>query len=340
MAVKTKPVMRADTMLELGIKYISGKWFNKRGEEIKDIEKYMYHLPQLSIETLKDITEARDLFIIAYGDKGSWWPQMEIVKKAIKTPFEPPLAFPLNVQQLMIINRLIYGRDECMFILTGIGGSGKSTFANIIRQIFGGDVASLNLCDLSNDFMLATGCNKRLIYSDELNTGDIRNNIIKTLVSKQYVTINPKNQTPFTVRWQGSLLFSCNKPPKLDISDSGLLRRIVYYSMNTKIQNPDVSMKDKVFTEEELVNIVSCALGLEADNWFDIYFKNDTRKVLMDSSNVYKCWSHDYDDYKLLCFRGNYRALSQANWEEIHDLFQSWLDEMREEKAEKENESK
>lgn len=330
--------MRADTMQELGIKYISGKWFNKAGQEIKNIEKYLYHLPQLSIETLKDINEARDLFIIAYGDMCGWWPEMEIVKKAIKTPFKPPLAFPLNIHQLMIINRLIYGRDETMFILTGIGGSGKSTFANIIRQIFGGDVASLNLCDLSNDFMLATGCNKRLIYSDELNTGDIKGNIIKTLVSKQYVTINPKNQTPFTVRWQGSLLFSCNKPPKLDISDSGLLRRIVYYSMNTKIENPDLSMKDKTFTDDELVNIVSCALGLNTDSWFDVYFKNDTRRVLMSSSNVYKCWAHKYEDYELLCSQGNYRPLSKSNWEEIHDLFQSWLDDMELEK--KENESK
>lgn len=340
MAIKTKPVMRADLMKELGIHYISGKWFNKANQEIKDIDKYLYHLPQLSIEGIKDINEARDLFILAYGDKEGWWPQMEIVKKALKTPFKPPLAFPLNIQQLMIINRLINGRDEVMFILTGVGGSGKSTFANIIRQIFGGDVASLNLSDLSNDFMLATGCNKRLIYSDELNTGDIKGNIVKTLVSKQYVTINPKNQQPFTIRWQGNLLFSCNKPPKLDISDSGLLRRIVYYSMNTRIENPDASMKDKVFTENELVNIVSCALGLETDNWFDIYFRDDTRRVLMNSSNVYKNWAHKYEDYDKLCAFGNYRPLSKANWEEIHDLFQSWLDEWDIEKKERQDESK
>lgn len=319
--------MRVDLLREKGIKYISGKWFKKDGEEIINIKAYMYAVPELDIRSLKDITDTIDLFIGVYGDYMGWWPEMKIVKEAKEKAVLEPLAFPLDEYQLMIINRLIYGRDEMMFILTGIGGSGKSTFINIIRQIFGNDSASLSLSDLCNDFMLANGANKRLISSDELDSDDLRNSRIKTLISKQPITVNPKFQCPVDIRWQGSMVFSCNKPPKLDISDSGLLRRICYYCMNKKITNPDPTMKDKVFSHNELVNIVAHALKMDTKDWFLTFFQQDTRKVLMESNNVFKTKADTYEDYKTACFKSNYRPYSIDNWENIHDLFKEWEEE-------------
>ena len=60
-----------------------------------------------------------------------------------------------------------------LIICRGIQGSGKSTFGNIICKIFDNDTAALNLSDLSDDFKLASGIDKRLIYSTEINSDEI-----------------------------------------------------------------------------------------------------------------------------------------------------------------------
>lgn len=311
------------TMMDLAhVRFLSGKWFlfNK---EIPSINKYLYGNDDFCIESSKELEDAKSVFIDMYGDPFGWWPEAPIIKEAMET--QPgPMAFPLNEKQLMIINRLLYGKEEYMYILTGIGGSGKSTFGNIVKQIFENDFAPLSLDDLSQGFTLAEGVGKRLIFSDELSSDGLRNNSIKTMVSKQALTVNPKYGHTFQVRWQGNMMFSCNKPPKLDISDSGLLRRICYYRMDKRIEHPDPTMKDKVYSHEELVNFVSHALRLDTENWFEINFEQETHKVLMSRNSVHLCDAEQYGLYRSACIAKGYSPFAEDKWQDIHDLFRKW----------------
>lgn len=322
MRAKLTPLDRAELMYRAKVGFLAGKWF-LGNVEIPNVNRYLYKNPDFIITSSKELEEAKSVFMDVYGDPTGWWPENPIIEEARHV--EPgPLAFPLNHKQLMIINRLLDGRSEYMYILTGIGGSGKSTFGNIVRQIFGNDCASLTLSDLSDGFMMAMGVGKRLIFSDELNSGDLKNNIVKMLISKQCVSVNPKYGHTFTVRWQGNLMFNCNKTPKLDISDSGLLRRICYYSMNEKVKNPDPLMKDKVYSHADLVNFVAHALRLDTEHWFEINFEEDTHDVLMSRNSVHLCDAEAYPLYRSACLAKGYSPYAEDKWQDIHDLFEEW----------------
>ena len=184
-----------------GIKFIAGKWFNKFNVEIKDISSYIARSCHLfKSNDIKDVEEA---FINWYGKKIGKWPEMIIVSMTKdRGPIEDKsqLPFELDEKQLIIINRILFHpEDEIMFITTGVGGSGKSTFLNIVKQLFDNDVSATTLDQLSNDFMLSQAIKHRLIASDELSKGELNNTKLKTLISKQQLSANPKGKDSYEI---------------------------------------------------------------------------------------------------------------------------------------------
>lgn len=314
-----------DLLYERNIRFISGKWFHN-DNEIKDINKYLYKATKV-IRDSNDCKLVINTFIDMYGENG-WWPELPIIKEARELVTTVPPCVPLSDKQLKLIHILLDRDAEFMFILCGVGGSGKSTFANLICQIFEDDTAALTLEDLSNDFMLAEGVAKRLIYADELNSSDIDNGQIKTLISKQMVQVNPKNKTPYQARWQSPLFASCNKAPKLDLSDTGIIRRIVFFNMNTKIKNPDPKFQKQRFDHSDLVNIVRLALDIDMTNWFDD-FKQETRDLLKSNNSVWLCQGKSLDatDYKFYSNECNHKGLrpfSEPKWKDVKELLMDW----------------
>lgn len=200
----------------------------------------------------------------------------------------------------------------------------------MVAQCFGGDVAFLNLQELSDDFHLATGVGKRLIYSDELNSGSLRSNVVKVLVSKQDLLINPKFSKPYSVRFQGTLFFCCNIPPKLDITDPGMLRRICYFYMNKKIAHPDPTKQKATYTQEEIDSFVAHALNVPVVNWFEENFAKDTHEAIRSVNPVWltrKYHDGDYGRYKAACLRSGYTAVSEDKFASIWRIFQEWEEE-------------
>lgn len=322
-----------NSLKKSGVNFISGKWFDKDDNEIKLIDRYILKLTG-KYDT-KDISKIIDSFRVAYGDLNGNWYEMPIVKEAKELgelPKGTKLPFDLDAKQLLIINRLLFHpEDEIMFICTGVGGSGKSTFLNIVKQLFDNDVASATLSDLSNGFIVAQAIEHRLIASDELAKGELNNANLKTLISKQPVTVNHKGREPYNIRSQSALFFCCNNPPKIDITDTGILRRIVYYSRNTKIQNPDKTLNKKEYTHDELLTIARVALRAERfddDTWFN-YFKEETHLNLVANNSVYIYFkSDDYSDnyasYKSYCFEKNLKPYSEPTYESISELIREW----------------
>lgn len=303
-----------------GIEFISGKWYYK-DTEILNIDSYLLATGLFSSVSYKD--EAKSYFIQLYGTTGDWKP-LPIIAEAKAQKELKPLCYPLSHKQLVIINYLLRHDEEIFFILTGVGGSGKSTFANIICQIFDNDTASLNLSDLSEDFKLATGVGHRLIYSDELNSDDINGGQLKQLFSNQTITVNPKFEKPFQTRFQSAFFFNCNIAPRLDLCDSGMMRRILYFEMNEKIQNPDPSMNKKTWTRADLVNIVAHALQQDMTNWKDLFMK-ETRYYLVKDNSVFRHKEHtDYASYAEACKSEGLRPFSAPKWENIRALLKEW----------------
>lgn len=302
------------------LRFISGKWFYDE-TEIKDIRKYLYK--SIYIDNPNQLDDVIQSLILEFGETGTWLP-LPIIKEAQSLEKLEPLCYPLNEKQLIIINYLLRHDEEIFFILTGVGGSGKSTFANIICKIFDNDTAALNLSDLSDDFKLATGIDKRLIYSTEINSDDINNGVLKQLFSNEEITINGKFEKPYKARCQSAFFFNCNRPPRLDLSDTGMLRRILYYSMDEKIKNPDPKLAKMEWNHEQLVNVVAHALKVDMTDWKK-KFEKETRYNLVKDNSVFRFLNlTNYNDYSSRCKEDGLKPFSKPKWEEIRDLLLEW----------------
>lgn len=310
------------------VRLISGKFFDEKDNEIKNIEKW---ITQIAYNVNGTIIMANDVnnivdTLLNFGDAGEW-PQLPLVKKALKLgPCNDPLPFDLEEKQLIIINRMIFHPlDEVMFITTGVGGSGKSTFLNIVKQLFNNDYSAASLSDLSNSFTVAEAVKHRLICSTELAKGEINLPILKQLVSKEPLFVAPKHQQGYEVKTQSALLYCCNKAPKIDTTDTGILRRIVFYERNTKIKNPDVSLNRKVFNDNELLCILRNSLRYERDNWFEEFEEETHRQIMKDNSVYLNMHCNTYECYRDCCYHMGLRPYSQPNWKEIKELFDFWI---------------
>lgn len=329
-----------ELIIKSEIKFISGKFFYNNNE-IKNIDKY---IGKIYYKHTKKMINERDLKFFKNGlinnpeaDDLIYWPRPSIIDEALEMKaqgyFPAQMPFPLDDKQLIILYIILFHPElEVFFITTGIGGSGKSTFLNIIKQIFDNDVASTPLGDLGNPFILAESLKHRLIASDELGTGEVNLPIVKTIVSKQKIQVNEKFGATYTTQAQSVLFFCCNQAPKIDITDTGMLRRIVYYQRNTKIKNPNPAFKNKVYTKEDLIDFVLYADSVsyvfkenDIDSWKD-FFKEETNCYLINSNSVglfYKAFKKkkitilDYANYREFCHDNGYKPFGRNKYDEM-----------------------
>lgn len=331
-----------ELIMKSEIEFISGKFFY-HNNEIKNIDKY---LGKIYFNKTRKLIGERDLKFLKSGiinnpitEDKDFWPRPQIIDEAMQLKADgyipKQIPFPLDDKQLLILYILLFHPEqEVFFITTGIGGSGKSTFLNIIRQLFDGDVSSTPLGDLGQPFILAEALKHRLIASDELGKGEVDLPIIKTIVSKQKIQVNEKFGATYTTQSQSALFFCCNKAPKLDITDTGILRRIVYYSRNTKISNPNPAFKNKVYSHEDLIDFILYAYDMsflysedDIDKWKE-WFLIETNCYLCNSNNVGLYYKHcktkgrlfEAEDYKLysdFCYDNGYKRYNRQNFDEI-----------------------
>lgn len=327
---KPSVASRVDTWhdsMRSALEWHSGKWF-KDGKEIKDIKRYMVKIPMLQIANADDLQKLIDYYIVRYGEE-DLWPPLPIIaeaKRRIQEGTVGEMAFPLTEKQLLIIRILLDAEDERMFIATGKGGTGKSTFLNIIRQIYENDFSACPLSEMSG-YNLTEALKHRLVASDELSADDLDSRALKTIISRQPVQLNGKYERPVQIIAQSALFYCCNRPPRIEVDDTGILRRIVYFEMDSVIKNPDPEKQKHVYTHDELVDIVAHAYMLDKTNWFD-KFKDETRKYIKSTNSV---WIHrsavTYADYRERCRDSGLKPYSLPRWEKIKEIFNEWEDE-------------
>lgn len=321
-----------DMLYNYGLEYISGKWFFK-DECIQDecIEQFCANVKDLPypegdwiyegnpFKTPKMINDTLTMFKYKYRSDGYWKP-LPIIAEARAVEDLKPLPFPLTDKQLKIINILLHQQEdhsknyEKCFIVSGVGGSGKSTFLNIVKQLFENDFAALTMENMRHRFMLGEALNSRLICSDELSSDMVDCTILKMLISGDEICKDIKfEKSKRKVKPQSSLMFCCNTPPAFNL-DTAVFRRIVYYKMDTPIEAPDISMNCKEWSHEDLVTIAAHALRMDMTNWYDD-FKDDTYKMLLRYNPVYMFRRADtYYEYSELCKSNHVTALSLPSW--------------------------
>lgn len=259
------------------------------------------------------------------------WPTMRILKKAremIDGGYKPKeLVYPLTEKELKLINYFLQGNEPLVVFFYGVGGSGKSTVANIIEGLFGlEDTSHCAFADLGNGFLREDMAGKRFWRDDDINANwsGTQAGTLKKIATKAIDQFNPKGERAYDAQYRCKGLLCCNVPPKFDVSDSGLLRRILYYKKDKKIENVILGLDSKVYSEEELLDIACAALLVDMTDWLKD-FEEETHEVIMISNNVAKYGMCKYYElYVERCMKAGVRAFGEDKWMTLKELFASW----------------
>lgn len=354
--------------------WCAGKWFQKDGYEFEDndifghwmdFREFLQENSRYNVEyfnlynTYYKFIDSKSKFekfieMVQNYDKRNHsfdeWPAPNLVRKALKEEEEgkelqPLSSLPITIteEQLILMNvKLFRPKDERqILIINGVGGSGKSTFLNLVQQIYGdNDVSSLSLSDLSYTHSTTELCNCRLVCSTDIDADkNVTSANLKKLASKEKITVNPKGKDMYKGKCQATFIYSTNNEVLFDISDSGAERRVCYYFMNKAIKrsNFNLDLKDYRYTKEQLITFIRHIYRTKVDNdWFNV-FKKDTAKFILENNKVYKFLQNNQNDLKLLetdydnsltMVFEDFEKFCQSKRYTIYgfDNFQKWID--------------
>ena len=309
----------------------NGKWFLGDNEIGKSrIDRYL--LCNTDCRDVNDCGKWRECFIALYGDDEADWGELPIVRLARQMLAEgkkpEKLAYPLNEKELKLFNYVLCGEPEYAIFFYGIGGSGKSSICNILCKIFGEDnCCYTSLQDLSRFNIELEGA--RLWFDDDISPywSDAKSARFKPMVTNGHASFEEKGRTPHNGQYRCKCVFASNHPVKFDVTDTGMLRRIIYYKKDKKIENPDKALANKEYTYQELLNIVMAVLSVDMTDW-EQDFIEDTRTTIMDNNTVWKYgMGSNYTTYCETCATAGYTPYGRDKWQEIQELFEEWKDE-------------
>ena len=143
---------------------------------------------------------------------------------------------------------------EKFFLFKGEGGTGKSTYMNLLHKLVGGDAncSHIGLADFDKDYYLSTTVSKLLNIDDDVVDGKTLENTgrFKSLISGNVITVRQIYEEPIDYKPYCTCVFSCNKLPKIMDRTSGMYRRIVLLELNHKVEKPDRLFMTKITDDD------------------------------------------------------------------------------------------
>lgn len=142
-------------------------------------------------------------------------------------------------------------REQCIFLLQGKGGDGKSTCMNVLREIGGGYAdkaavetfmagaqrsgaeASPDLARLGGDMRLVTTAEPKL-------GGRLDEGRIKDMTGGEPMNARELHGNPFTYIPRFKVFFQCNRKPRISGDDNGIWRRIIVIPFPHSFTEDDV----------------------------------------------------------------------------------------------------
>ena len=140
------------------------------------------------------------------------------------------------------------------FIFKGEGGTGKSTYMNLLQMLIGDKNCShVSLCDFDKDYYLSTMVSKLLNVDDDVVDGKALENTgrFKSIISGDKISVRQIYREVMDFIPYATCLFSCNRLPRIMDNTSGLYRRMVLIELNHKIAKPDPLFMNKI-TEQDM----------------------------------------------------------------------------------------
>lgn len=272
-------------------------------------EKLMPNETIVFLENIEKISEQKDIQTELFGH--IFQKQKEGKSKYLETL---DIIYPdINFRQIMY--NIIVPKTKPMFHIfydDGVGGTGKSTFLEVLTKIVGEEYVSNVLLDqFGNRFIFANMLGKYLNIGDDNGKNDELQNVgtLKSIVTGNRVTIDRKNISPIEARIFAKQLFATNILPYLDFTDGGLMRRLNIVPMNKVIPK---TIKLPEINEDEIGYILYEILDskdLEKNN-------ND---LAITTSPLYRFIENSktksYDSYQSFCSTNGFRCMNIINFE-------------------------
>ena len=225
-------------------------------------------------------------------------------------------------------------REAKVLFLCGEGGSGKTTFANVARRIFGDYGTSIAKKILfpgrhSSDMHLtfiAQLQGKRIAIVPETDSYDkLNESLFKSLSGGDEITANFMRKDPFTFTNTAKLFVLSNSKPRLSSFDRGMRRRLLIVPCDNIPVEPDLDLEDKLMAEAEGILwkwLEECRVYLDKGLLPVPDEVAAVTKGHIDSQDLFGCFIQDMYEFdekgKVLSSEllGNYKEYLHANNEE------------------------
>lgn len=135
------------------------------------------------------------------------------------------------------------------FVIVGGGGTGKSTFANIIRRMFKPRyVSKVALSQFDQDYHLSTLIGAMVNIDDDASNEKVLRDAgrFKSAVAGQPILVRPIYSEPIELVCMATIIILANSMPKIQDDSEGLYRRLMLIELNNRIKNPDRDFENKI----------------------------------------------------------------------------------------------
>ena len=182
-----------------------------------------------------------------YNPDPPYSPRIDQFMKEITDGDVTKMQFLYQIAGYCLLKKNLF---EKFFLFKGEGGTGKSTFTNLLHKLVGGDVncSHASLDNLDKDYYLATMIGKLVNIDDDVvdgkaleNTGRFKSIVSGNVISVRQIYKEVCDFVPYV-----TLVFSCNRLPRIMDKTSGLYRRMVLIELNHKVEKPDPLFINKV----------------------------------------------------------------------------------------------
>ena len=179
--------------------------------------------------------------------------------------FLDDIAAPEDVEHLKQIPAQALMQSEHyqqMYLLTGGGANGKSTYISLLRKLMGKDnITSVSLQAIVEDKFKAAELQGKLmnLYPDLPKSSLKSTGILKALTGGDAITVEKKFAPPFSLINKAVFVFSANELPDVEDSTFAFWRRWVI--INLPNQFPvDEGFVDRLATEENMSGFLNLVI--------------------------------------------------------------------------------
>ena len=248
------------------------------------------------------------------------------------------MQFLYEVAGYCLLKKSIF---EKFFIFKGTGGTGKSTFCNLIMKMVGRRyVSTVKLNQFDQDYYLATIIDK--LVNIDFDASDKKaledSGRFKSITCSEPVSVRQIYAPVVEMVSCATVIINANNMPRIADKSDGLYRRMILVEIDHKIENPDPKFLERVTDSDmeyffyKAVNAIHMVLQR---GQFTINDSEETlkRKFQIGQSNLKK-WLQAYQysiddfinrsttelfqDYKTWCLDNNCAASTKATF--VDDL--------------------